>query len=329
MVRQCCDLVGSPVRDVVAHAHTSIRTQHNTAVVGACDDGGTRRRCFAIAGHWFALSKRAHCSVLNLLQTNLVQSLTLRSFICELQLVGLNPLARDCSHTSSHLKVGPHATSWHIAQLQQCMPFFTSFSACSCKGAGRQATTVATRGCQQQQQHAQLLRHITAEPATRSRHHGTVKPCASTLNTGISKGVSSGRSQTATAHAATAPSPDSYSAAQESTAQQNSSKARADSNSSATLPLTPRDARFFFVRLATYRPQQLVERRWQLPQACPYSPDLFQQAADAAAAQPRAVLGGLSDQQLAYVAAAYAAAQHPHAGKSWACTQCWAQCSRP
>jgi hypothetical protein len=68
------------------------------------------------------------------------------------------------------------------------------------------------------------------------------------------------------------------------------------------------------LRLSLYRPVGPTDRRWQLAKVCPYSQSAFEAAAQAAAERPGEVLGPLSDQQLAYVAAGYASAQHPHPG---------------
>ena len=52
-----------------------------------------------------------------------------------------------------------------------------------------------------------------------------------------------------------------------------------------------------------------------MSRVCPYGPSAYEAAAATAASYPSAVLRPLSLQQLAYVAAGFASAQHPpHAG---------------
>ncbi|GAX72641.1 hypothetical protein CEUSTIGMA_g97.t1 [Chlamydomonas eustigma] len=63
--------------------------------------------------------------------------------------------------------------------------------------------------------------------------------------------------------------------------------------------------------LSRYRPQGLVERRWQLSRVCPYNPWQFHTAAQAVINHPDRSLSGLTVQQLAYIMAAYATSRHP------------------
>ncbi|KAG1680833.1 hypothetical protein FOA52_008166 [Chlamydomonas sp. UWO 241] len=71
-------------------------------------------------------------------------------------------------------------------------------------------------------------------------------------------------------------------------------------------------AETLLLRLSRFRPTGPTDRRWQLLSVAAYDAATFQATGDAAAAAPAALLSPLTVQQLAYVAAAYAAASHPH-----------------
>eukprot|EP00798_Chlamydomonas_sp_ICE-L_P016217 gene16217-22381_t len=66
----------------------------------------------------------------------------------------------------------------------------------------------------------------------------------------------------------------------------------------------------FFKRLSKFRPSSFTDHAWQLNQVCRYEPNQFQRAADSAVQDSRSTLEGLTIQEIAYVASAYAVAQH-------------------